>query len=142
MEDISAKIGEILRSPEQLQNLQNLASMLGLGGGVNPPASPSGPPPSADGPEALSALLQSQSQSSENSLFGSLDPAMISSLIGLVNKAGRMEKEDKGIALLRALKPLLSEERSRRVDDAARLLILARMLPMLKDAGILSIGNL
>ena len=30
MEDISARIGEILSSPEQMQNLQKLASMLGV----------------------------------------------------------------------------------------------------------------
>lgn len=133
MEDISARIGEILSSPEQMQNLQKLASMLGLGGGENPPIPPpSGSPSPEPGPADISA----------GNLFGAMDPAMVSSLIGLVNRAGRLEKEDKGIALLRALKPLLSEERGRRVDDAARLLVLARMFPLLRESGLLSAVNL
>ena len=135
MEDISARIGEILSSPEQMQNIQKLASMLGLGGlggGENPPPPPSCFPPSQ--PE--------QAGGSADSLFGAMDPAMVTSLIGLVNRAGKLEKEDKGIALLRALKPLLSEERSRRVDDAARLLVLARMFPLLRESGLLPAVNL
>lgn len=133
MEDISARIGEILSSPEQMQNLQKLASMLGLGGGgAGGFSPPPGSPPSGPGPAEASA----------GNLFGAMDPAMVSSLIGLVNRAGKLEKEDKGIALLRALKPLLSEERGRRVDDAARLLVLARMFPLLRESGLLPAVNL
>jgi len=141
VEDIGAKIGEILSSPEQMQKLQNLASMLGLGGGdgggsqASPPPSQSGP--SCGPPDSLSDLFQS---AGGNGLLGSIDPKMIASLAGLINQASRLEKEDKGIALLRALKPLLSEERSRRVDDAARILVLARMLPHLRETGLLPKG--
>ena len=140
MEDIGAKIGEILSSPEQMQKLQSLASMLGLGGGDQPPPPP--PPQSGqgggDGLPDLSELLHSGGEG----LFGSINPATIASLAGLISKAGKMEKEDMGVALLRALKPLLSEERSRRVDDAARILVLVRMLPLLGEAGILPMGTL
>lgn len=137
MEDISAKIGEILSSPEQMQKLQNLASMLGLGGGGENPAPPPQDSPQGGIPEALSGLLQPAGGSG---LFGTIDPKMITSLVGLINRAGKLEKEDKGIALLRALKPLLSEERSSRIDDAARILVLARMLPHLRESGLLPQG--
>ncbi len=142
MEDISAKIGEILRSPEQMQKLQNLASMLGLGGGegnTEPPPPQNVHPGGGETPEPLSNLFQAANGSG---LFGSFDPSMISSVIGLINKAGKLEKEDKGVALLRSLKPLLSEERGKRIDDAARILILARMFPLLRESGLLPAGIL
>lgn len=142
VEDISAKIGEILRSPEQMQKLQNLASMLGLGGGegnTEPPPPQNVHPGGGETPEPLSDLFQAANGSG---LFGSFDPSMISSVIGLINKAGKLEKEDKGVALLRSLKPLLSEERSKRIDDAARILILARMFPLLRESGLLPAGIL
>ena len=67
---------------------------------------------------------------------------MLSSIASLVSKAGKMEKEDRGVALLRALKPLLSPQRRKRVDDAARLLVLVRVLPLAREAGILPTGIL
>ena len=50
-----------------------------------------------------------------------------------------MIKRKNFIALLLALRPLLGERRRQRVDEAAKMLKLARMLPLLKDTGILNL---
>ena len=119
-DDLSAKLSEILNSPEQMQQIQSLAAMLGLGQGQAESTSPQRPALPAD-----------------NGL--GLDPAMLSALSSAFSQMGKLSKDDHGVALLLALKPLLGEQRRKRVDEAAKMLKLARMLPLLKDTGILSL---
>lgn len=46
--------------------------------------------------------------------------------------------EDNRTRLLLALKPILSEERARRVDGAVKLLKLVQLLPLLKETDLFS----
>lgn len=46
--------------------------------------------------------------------------------------AGRMHEEDDRTRFLQALRPLLSEERQKKADEAMRFLRLMDMLPLLK----------
>lgn len=46
-------------------------------------------------------------------------------------------QEDRNTELLRALKPHFSQERAKKVDDAIKILQLIRLLPLVKDLGIL-----
>ena len=41
-------------------------------------------------------------------------------------------------ALLRALRPLLSHARQKKVDEAIRILQMLRLLPLLKESGVFS----
>ena len=122
-DDLSAKLGEILSSPEQMQQIQNLAAMLGLS-----------PDTAAQGQNHVSAP-----PSSGDKEDGGLDPAMIAAITSAFSKMGSLSREDNGVALLLALKPLLGEQRQKRVDEATKMLKLARMLPLLQDAGILRV---
>ena len=45
--------------------------------------------------------------------------------------------EDNRCALIKSLKPMLSEQRKKKADEALKLLKLAGILPLLKDSGIL-----
>lgn len=47
-------------------------------------------------------------------------------------------QEDDRIRLLKALRPLLGEERQKKLDESIRILQLMRMLPMLRETGLLS----
>lgn len=67
---------------------------------------------------------------------GGLDPATIAAITSAFSKMGSLSREDSGVALLLALKPLLGEQRQKRVDEATKMLKLARILPLLQDAGI------
>lgn len=113
-DDLTAQLGEILKSPEQLQRIQSLASMLGLG--QNQEQSPPPPPPDTE-----------------------FDPATISAVTSALSRIGNIKRDDPGVALLLALRPLLGERRQQRVDEATKMLKIARMLPLLKEAGILNL---
>ena len=58
-----------------------------------------------------------------------LDLSSLSSLM--------LPKDDDRTRLIKALKPMLSDERQKRADEAIRLLQLASMLPALQQSGIL-----
>ena len=50
MEDFASQINQLLSSPEGMQQIQNIAAALGLGGGNGVP-----PPPATVAPSAFSA---------------------------------------------------------------------------------------
>ena len=56
--------------------------------------------------------------------------------VGLLSKL-MAPREDERTKLIESLKPMLSEERRHRADEAVRLLQLVNMLPALKESGIL-----
>ena len=64
--------------------------------------------------------------------------AWLSAMLGddmaktLAAVAGRMHEEDDRTRFLQALRPLLSEERQKKADEAMRFLRLMDMLPLLK----------
>lgn len=69
---------------------------------------------------------------------GSNASAGLSAMLGddmaktLAAVAGRMHEEDDRTRFLQALRPLLSEERQKKADEAMRFLRLMDMLPLLK----------
>ena len=62
-----------------------------------------------------------------------LDPSMILKIGSLMQQ---FQKEDERCAFLNSLKPLISEQRRARVDQAAKLLKLLTILPHIKDIGL------
>ena len=58
----------------------------------------------------------------------------------LLSAFGKLTSDDERTALLKALRPLLSEQRQKKTDEAIKLLRLMSLLPVLKDSGLL--GNL
>lgn len=61
-----------------------------------------------------------------------------SALGGLMSLFQAMGQEDDSVRLLHALKPLLSQGRRDRVDQAVKLLRLMNLLPILAESGLLS----
>ena len=57
--------------------------------------------------------------------------------IGSLGKLMSASDDDR-CRLIKALKPLLSDERQKRADEAVRLLKLASMLPAIRQSGILN----
>ena len=119
MEDISKKIGELLSDPSAMQQIKELAGMFSRsqessGSVSQPPVQQSIPVP-----------VQSQAVPAKRRLLQRLylPPA--------VPKPG----EDDSTRLLRALRPFLHEERSKRLDGAIRLLGIMKLLPVLKGMG-------
>ena len=107
MDDLSGLIQNLLQDPQTMAQVQNLASSLGLSDTV-PSASPAPP----------------------------ADP-MVSALMRAAPLLSAANQEDDATRLLAALRPLLSEVRQKKLDEAARILKLLRLLPILKESGVL-----
>ena len=132
MDDLMAKLQEVLGTKEGQENLRQIAGMLGgqdgspdlsaLSGLLGQNAPPSGP------------SQQAETQTPE---APALDYGALLKIQQLLQSTGR---EDKNTALIRALRPHLKETRQHRADEALRLLRLLSLLPLLRESGLL--GNL
>ena len=109
MDNLSEKINSLLSDPGAMAQIQAMASSLGLGGDTSPP------PPPANKPAV---------ELSNRSALGPL--------------LARGQQEDDSTRLLMALRPMLSAEKQDKLDKAVRMLKLMRMIPFIKDSGILS----
>lgn len=115
MDSISELLSSV--SPEELERLKGVAQSLmnssnGSGG--------------ENTQKTASASQNKTEQSGISSLFGD-DMAKT-----LATVAGQMNREDDRTKFINALKPLLSEERRQKADEAMRFLRLMDMLPLLK----------
>lgn len=117
MDDLNEKLNRLLSSPEGMAKIQS--AMAALSGGQEPPtpapAQPVQPAP-RDG--------------------GSLpDMAALTRLLPLLSGMGQDSEDTR---LLQALRPYLHGPREQRLDEAVRLLRLAKLLPLLQEQGILT----
>ncbi len=62
-----------------------------------------------------------------------VDMPDLSQIMKLMPLIGMIGKEDNNTALLSALRPHLSAERQKRLDEAGQFLKIAKLLPLLKD---------
>ncbi len=112
MPDLSSLIGEVMRDPAKLAQLQGLAASLGL----NAPASPS-----PEAPSAPPAQVAPTSPTPPMPDLGALLP-----LLG--GRAPSFPALSRHTALLRALRPYLSEPRQAMIDTIVSLGKLGGML--------------
>lgn len=106
-------IGQILNDPEKMAQLSALAESLGLNGA--PPEAPLPKPPAPDRPPPPQTSLP--------------DAAMLSALMGTLGELNRVDKRLE--ALLCALKAYLPPDGCRRLDRAAELARLMRLMERL-----------
>ena len=120
MDDLNARLGQILSDPQSMAQLQSMAAALGLGQNSTTVNNTQNPP-------------QNQAPASSTGGLGSLGTlGLLGGLLG-----SRQGAEDKNVQLLRALRPHMSPARQSRVDDAIRLIQLLGLLPALRDSGLL-----
>jgi hypothetical protein len=117
MDDLAAKLGELLNSPGGLDKIKSLAGLLGG-------TAPEQPSPAQPEPEQSSSPLGVDTDTLN----------MISKVMPLLSG---FRQEDDSTRFLHALRPMLGEERQKKLDEAIKLLQLMRMLPLLKGSGIL-----
>ena len=166
MDDISARLTQLLSDEETMGRIKEMASALGMaspgergGGDDRTPdqdgeASASGSPPT-DGLD-LGMLLNAlggadrgrppgeEEDSSQGSREGRkspgggegfpLDPALISMLMEMM---GTFRQRNQNEELLLALRPYFHDGRQKKVDEAIRMVKLLRLLPLLRESGIL-----
>lgn len=127
MDDLSSKLNEIFSSPDGMEKIKNLVSMLqGSGGGGEQgtgQASGTAPPPPPQ----------------QNPMEGlNFDPAM---LMTMQKAFSTMQKGDPRIDLLLALKENLSDPRRQKVDEAIQMMRLMNLMPLLREQGLFGGGN-
>ncbi|WP_416201321.1 MAG: FH2 domain-containing protein [Thermocaproicibacter melissae] len=127
MDDISSRLSEILSDPASMERLRNLAAM--FSGTSQQDHEPQPAPP----PQQNTQRAQPQPQGQ----MPSLDPQVMGLVMKLAPVLSAMRQEDNSTRLLNALRPFLGEDRRRRLDEAMRILQLARILPYLRNSGLL-----
>lgn len=86
------------------------------------------------GAEEAKADVPVKKEEASSPLSGlNLDPSMILKIGSLMQQ---FQKEDERCVFLNSLKPLISEQRRARVDQATKLLKLMTILPGIKDIGL------
>lgn len=148
MDDLTGKLNEILNNPQAMEQVSALAGMLGLGSDQAAPASsaPKEAPQSAPAPAAspLSALGNLGNLGNLGAL-GSLlgggasggNGEMLQAVTKLLPLLNQFQQEDDHTRFLRALRPLLGDERRKKLDESIRIMQMLRLLPLLKKEGIL-----
>lgn len=114
MDDISAKIGEILSDPEALKQIEELSSMLGK----NDLPSLHKEPPAPKNNDFLSLFQNNDTMK------------MLSKIVPIMQS---IKEEDDTTRLLFAIRPFLSEKRQKKLDEATKMLKMMKLLPLIKD---------
>ena len=122
MDDLSAAIRDLLQDPQSMAQIQSLAQSLGLNDAQQAPSNTVNP---------LQALLPAAASPAQNT-----DP-MLSAIMRAAPLLAKVNEEDDAARLLSALRPLLSEARQKKIDDAGRILKLLHLLPLLRESGLL-----
>ena len=78
-------------------------------------------------------------ESSNNNLLPlpSFSPEMMQMVLKLMPVLSSVKKDDKYTQFIKALRPLLSESKRKKLDSSAQLLQVIRILPILRSQGIL-----
>lgn len=118
MGDLAATLLELLNSDEGAEKLKDLANTLINGN------------PSKD---------SDQKSESENPQLPNLE--LISMMAKIMPLLSSLGSDDKGTALLRALKPHLGKPKQQRVDEAIKIMQLMKMLPVITESGLLRGDN-
>lgn len=117
MDDLASKIGELLNNPGSLDQIKSIAGLLGGAASSPQPASP---------------------QPEQNESAPGVDGDMLQTIMKVAPLLSNFRQEDDSTRLLRALRPMLCEERQKKLDEAIKLMQLMRMLPLLKGSDLLS----
>ena len=135
MEELGARLGELLGSAEGMEQLAGLLSSLGMGEETAIPASPN-ISASREGPDIGALLGMLGSLTGGDRLPGGkgvpsagIDPSLLTRIMQIMS---RMNEPDRNTQLLQALAPFCGERRQKRVEEAAQLLRILRLLPLLE----------
>ena len=138
MEDLSARLEQLLSDPQMLSRLGELAAGLGLGAGQGqPPPAEDSPPPSGSAPGRSAGFRLRGGRRRGGDAGGGTpaagllsDPALLGRIAQVVSS---LSTPDRDTQLLMALQPFCSEHRRKKVEEAAQLLRIIRLLPLLEE---------
>lgn len=140
MDDLTNQLNKILSDPQSMAQIESIMGSLGLNNSQNNEQNNNQNDNQNNEYNNSQNQVSSQTQSSSAQQNSNFIPNsdminMLSSLAPLLNQ---MKTEDNSTRLLTALKPMISDERGTKVDQALKILQLMKVFPMLKDSGMLS----
>lgn len=115
MEDLAGKINEILGNPEIMDQIKNFSGLMGNS-------------------QNEQNNNNSQEKTTEQNNFQIPDD-MLETFLKLAPILSSIKSEDKYTRFLKALKPLLSEEKQKKIDSSFSILQIIKILPLLKNKG-------
>ena len=128
MDDIASKITELLNDPEGMQKISSMANTLMQSNNDN----------TNNISDIISAATTKQNEDNSTDNF-SIDPMQMGNIMKMMSLITQQNTDDDNTRLLLALKPHLSDERKKKVDKALSLLKIAKLLPVLKESGIMNL---
>lgn len=116
MDDLAGMITELLKDPSTMEQLKGLTGLLGQN----------------DKPQ------QEPQKHAPTSQFdmSALPTDTMQTIMKLMPIISSVNKDDDNTRFLHALRPLLHKERQQKLDEAARMLQIMKVLPLLKNQGI------
>ncbi len=135
MDDLQSKLSEIMSDPEAMKQVQSLGEMLGLSQKGSSNAAPS-PPPKIQTEAKQSESAPAPVTSDIMSQLGALGGDAVSEISRIMPLLSSMKQEDEATRLLSALRPFLSGEKQKKLDDAKRMMRFLKVLPLLKGGGL------
>ncbi len=118
MSDIASQINSILSDPEMMKQIQGLSGILGQSDNAENTA-PSLPQP-------------------KNSPLDILGADGMQTAMKLMPLLSKLKQEDDTTRLLYAIKPFLSDQRQKKLDEAIRLIRIINLVPLIKQQGLLN----
>lgn len=125
MSGLEDKLSGILSDPEAMAKLKSLGDALGLdtSGGF-----PQKPQPAAKPSVGFNLPFTGSGQGNDETL---------GAIMRLAPLLSDMGKDDEASCLLNSLRPFLSEQRRLRLDRAGKMLKVMRLLPIIKNSGLM-----
>jgi len=120
MEDLTEKLTSLLGDPEIMDKIQNLSGLFG----------------SSDNKNDEETVNNNKEPAKEKSDDFGFSPDMLGALFKIMPLISSLGKDDKYTKFLRSLKPLLSEERQKKLGNSAKILKLMQIIPLIKDQGL------
>lgn len=135
--NLESMLGELMRDPARMAQMQSIITSLGMGGGSVSGETPDAPPQPAEAAAADTAGAAVEAPAPAMPALN-LDPSMLASLSGLLpmlsgsslggGSAPKKTRPDHRTALLLALKPYLNDGRREMIDAIVNFGRLSEML--------------
>lgn len=118
MDDIAGKLTDMLGNPEVLDTIKNLSGLFGA-------------------PANNESDKNTSEENDVNGGFPDIDLGAMAAIMKLIPLINSFSADDETIRLLNALRPFLGREKSKKLDGAIMLVRLMRILPALRETGLL-----
>lgn len=126
MEDLTHKLNDLLNDPELMKQIKDLSCSFENQKNNNDEETTSG--------------SENHDRGRESDPLPSLDgfsPDILSTISKLAPILSSMKEDDKYTSFLSSLRPLLSEQRRKKLDESSKILKLMHILPLLKNKDII-----